>query len=77
VVLTMQEAWAMLARLEGMKVLVAKLLWRSGLRLMKAFRLRVHDLDRNRHALTVRDRKGGPDHLRSQGLGVAGFFEFG
>jgi len=47
----MQEAWAMLARLEGMKVLVAKLLWRSGLRLMKAFRLRVHDLDRNRQTV--------------------------
>jgi integrase len=60
-----------------MKVLVAKLLWRSGLRLMKAFRLRVYDLDRNRHALTVRDGKGGPDHLRSQALGVASLFKFG
>jgi integron integrase len=33
----------------------------SGLRLLEALRLRVHDLDFSRHELTVRDGKGGKD----------------
>ncbi len=41
--------------------LVAGLLNGSGLRLMEALRLRVHDLDFNRQELTVSNGKGGKD----------------
>ena len=43
------------------QALVAGLLYGSGLRLIEALRLRVHDLDFSRHELMVRDGKGGRD----------------
>jgi integron integrase len=61
VVLTPEEVREVLSRLEGDEALVAGLLYGSGLRLMEALRLRVHDLDFSRHELTVRDGKGGKD----------------
>jgi integrase len=61
VVLTAEEVRAVLQRLEGCDALVAGLLYGSGLRLMEALRLRVHDLDFNRRELTVRNGKGGKD----------------
>ena len=61
VVLTPEEVRAVLQRLEGADALVAGLLYGSGLRLMEALRLRVHDLDFSRRELTVRDGKGGKD----------------
>jgi integron integrase len=61
VVLTTEEVRSVLQRLEGSDALVAGLLYGSGLRLMQALRLRVHDLDFNRHELTVRNGKGGKD----------------
>lgn len=61
VVLSQQEVRAVLQRLQGPEALVAGLLYGSGLRLMEALRLRVHDLDFSRHELTVRDGKGGKD----------------
>jgi integron integrase len=61
VVLTTEEVRSVLQRLEGSDALVAGLLYGSGLRLMEALRLRVHDLDFNRHELTVRNGKGGKD----------------
>ena len=61
VVLTPQEVRAVLQRLEGAEGLVAGLLYGSGLRLMEALRLRVHDLDVSRQELTVRNGKGGKD----------------
>jgi integron integrase len=61
VVLTAQEVRAVLQRLEGSVALVAGLLYGSGLRLMEALRLRVHDLYFDRQELTVRDGKGGKD----------------
>ena len=71
VVLTPEEVRAVLQRLEGPPALVAGLLYGSGLRLMEALRLRVHDLDFSRHELTVRDGKGGKDRrtLLPQRLG--------
>ncbi len=50
-----------LQRHEGSEALVAGLLYGSGLRLMEALRLRVHDLDFNQQELTVRNGKGGED----------------
>lgn len=61
VVLTTQEVRAVLERLDGSEALVAGLLYGSGLRLMEALRLRVKDLDFERHQITVRDGKGGKD----------------
>ena len=61
VVLTQQEVREVLQRLHGSEGLVAGLLYGSGLRLMEALRLRVHDLDFSRRELTVRDGKGGKD----------------
>ncbi len=61
VVLTEEEVRSVLQQLEGSEVLVAGLLYGSGLRLMEALRLRVQDLDFNRQELTVRNGKGGSD----------------
>lgn len=61
VVLTTEEVRSVLGRLEGCDALVAGLLYGSGLRLMEALRLRVHDLDFHRRELTVRNGKGGKD----------------
>jgi integron integrase len=61
VVLTPEVVRAVLQRLIGTEGLVAGLLYASGLRLMKALRLRVHDLDFGRQELTVRNGKGGRD----------------
>lgn len=71
VVLTQEEVRAVLQRLNGSEALVAGLLYGSGLRLMEALRLRVHDLDFSRRELTVRDGKGGKDRrtLLPEGLG--------
>jgi integron integrase len=63
VMLTEEEVRSVLQRLEGSDALVAGLLYGSGLRLMEALRLRVHDLDFNRQELTVRNGKGGNDRL--------------
>ena len=41
--------------------LPAALLYGCGLRLMECMRLRIKDIDFNRHILTVRDGKGGKD----------------
>lgn len=70
-VLTQEEVRAVLQRLDGSEALVAGLLYGSGLRLMEALRLRVHDLDFSRRELTVRDGKGGKGRrtLLPDGLG--------
>ncbi len=61
VVLTDDEAKALLAHLDGVHHLVASLLYGSGLRLMEAIRLRVQDVDFERLEVTVRSGKGGKD----------------
>ena len=61
VVLTPEEVREVLAHLHGDEALVAGLLYGSGLRLMEALRLHVHDLDFSRRELTVREGKGGKD----------------
>ena len=63
VVLSEAEVRAVRERLEGEPALVVGLLYGSGLRLMEALRLRIKDLDFQRHELTVRDGKGGKDRL--------------
>jgi len=59
VVLGRDEVRAVLGRLQGLPRLVAELLYGSGLRVLDALRLRVHDLDLGRMELLIRHGKGG------------------
>ncbi len=61
VVLTVDEARAVLGNMHGNTALVAQLLYGSGLRLLEGLRLRVKDLDFGRKEIVVRDPKGGRD----------------
>ena len=60
-VLTPEEAKRVITVMSGTTQLVVKLLYGSGLRLLEALRLRVHDLDFEMKQLTVRDGKGAKD----------------
>jgi integron integrase len=61
VVLTREEARAVLSCLGGVPHLVAALLYGAGLRLLEALQLRVKDIDLARRELTVRRGKGQKD----------------
>lgn len=63
VVFTRREVQTVLACLNGTSLLVASLLYGSGLRLMEAVRLRVKDIDFERLELTIRQGKGGDDRV--------------
>ncbi|HLA74526.1 MAG TPA: integron integrase, partial [Gammaproteobacteria bacterium] len=63
VVLTVEEARAVLSRLSGSHWLVASLLYGAGLRLMEALRLRVKDVEFMRHEIVVREGKGFKDRV--------------
>ncbi len=62
-VLTVAEAQAMLAHLQGVTEMVAQLLYGSGLRLMEACRLRVQDVDFEMGQVIVRNGKGAKDRI--------------
>lgn len=61
VVLSQAEARRLLAAMDGRPWLLASLLYGTGMRLMECLRLRVKDVDFERHEVTVRDGKGGKD----------------
>jgi integron integrase len=63
VVFTREEVRALLAKLEGIHLLMASLLYGSGLRLMECVRLRVKDLDLASLQLAVRAGKGDKDRV--------------
>ncbi len=63
VVLTPGEVRQVLDQMEGPMALVARLLYGTGMRLMEGLRLRVKDLDFDRHEVVVRDGKGGKDRV--------------
>ncbi|MGQ0836817.1 MAG: integron integrase [Gammaproteobacteria bacterium] len=63
VVLTYEEAVAVLRELHGHDRLIASLMYGSGLRVMECLRLRVKDLELKRRELIVRDGKGGKDRI--------------
>jgi integron integrase len=63
VVFTRPEVHALLGQLDGLHLLVASLLYGSGLRLMECVRLRVHDLDVASMQLLVRAGKGNKDRV--------------
>ncbi len=63
VVLSRKEVCALLAQMSGTPLLMAQLLYGSGLRLMECLRLRVKDLDFHYNQITVRDGKGAKDRV--------------
>ncbi|MBN1350373.1 integron integrase [candidate division KSB1 bacterium] len=63
IVLTQQEVKSVLDQMQGIHLLMAKLLYGGGLRLMECVRLRVGDLDFEREKLYIRDGKGGKDRV--------------
>jgi len=62
-VLTREEVQRVLAQLSGVHLLMAQILYGSGLRLMECLRLRVRDLDFAQHQIIVRDGKGQKDRI--------------
>ncbi|HSF15228.1 MAG TPA: integron integrase [Vicinamibacteria bacterium] len=63
VVLTHPEATAILVRLEGVMWLMASLMYGSGLRVLECCRIRVKDIDFERHEIVVRNGKGEKDRI--------------
>nr|WP_315205811.1 integron integrase [uncultured Albidiferax sp.] len=62
-VLTKDEVAGLLACLEGETALLARLLYGTGMRLMEGMRLRVKDVDFERHTIIVREAKGNKDRV--------------
>jgi len=61
VVLTVEEIKSLLSQLSGRNLLIAQLLYGSGLRLMECARLRVKDVDFGGNLIYVRSGKGDND----------------
>jgi integron integrase len=62
-VLTKEEIAAVLSFVEGPTALLAQLLYGTGMRLMEGLRLRVKDIDFDRHVIIVREAKGNKDRV--------------
>lgn len=62
-VLSKEEASKLLDRMDGVPLLIASLLYGSGLRISEALRLRVHDIDFDYMQMTVRGGKGNKDRM--------------
>jgi integron integrase len=62
-VLTVAQVRDVLARMQGEPAVVARVLYGCGLRLNEALKLRVKDVDFERHVLIVRSGKGGKDRV--------------
>ncbi len=62
-VLTVNEVAGLLAQMQGETALLARLLYGTGMRLMEGLRLRVKDVDFERHVIIVREAKGGKDRV--------------
>ena len=62
-VLTKEEVSRLLAELDGTPALLAQLLYGTGMRLMEGMRLRIKDVDFDRHVIIVREAKGGKDRV--------------
>ncbi len=62
-VLTKDEVAGLLAQMDGITALLARLLYGTGMRLMEGIRLRVKDVEFDRHVVIVREAKGGKDRV--------------
>ncbi len=60
-VLTEDEVQRVLAQMHGTHLLMAKLIYGSGIRLMECIRLRIQDIDFGQGNLFIRSGKGGKD----------------
>ncbi|HRE14165.1 MAG TPA: integron integrase [Usitatibacteraceae bacterium] len=63
VVLTRDEARALLDRMEGTHALMARLLYGTGMRLGECLQLRVKDVELERREVMIREGKGGRDRV--------------
>jgi integron integrase len=63
VVLSREEVKRLLGGLEGTMSLIGRLLYGTGMRMMEAIRLRVKDVDFDRHQVIVREGKGSKDRV--------------
>ncbi len=63
IVMTRAEIDRLFAHLEGTHLLMARLLYGTGMRLMECVRLRVKDVDFGRSSITVRGGKGAKDRI--------------
>jgi integron integrase len=61
VVLSVDEAAAILDRLQGTHRLMGELMYGTGMRIIELLRLRVKDVDLQRNIITIRDGKGQKD----------------
>ena len=62
-VLNHSEIKQLFAQLEGLHLLMAQLIYGSGMRLMECVRLRIKDIDFERKEITIRDGKGSKDRI--------------
>jgi integrase len=62
-VLTKDKVAGLLAQMDGINALLARLLYGTGMRLMEGMRLPVKDVDFERHAVIVREAKGNKDRV--------------
>lgn len=62
-VLSKEEVLRILSLMRGTHRVMAQLLYGSGLRLMECHRLRVKDIDFDRHQIVVREGKGDKDRV--------------
>lgn len=63
VVLSAEEVRRLLLELDGTMALIGRLLYGCGLRLLEVLRLRVKDVDFDRHQIVVRQGKGAKDRM--------------
>ena len=63
VVLTQDEARAVIGHIQRLQWLIVSLLYGSGLRVLEALRLQVKDIGLHTQQVTVRDGKGGKDRV--------------
>jgi integron integrase len=63
VVLAADEVRRLLTQLDGVVLLVCRLLYGGGMRLLEGLQLRVKDIDFERNEITVRDGKGQKDRV--------------
>jgi integrase len=62
-VLTKDELAGVWANMGGITARLARLLYGTGMHLMEGMRLRIKDVDFDRHVIIVRDAKGGKDRV--------------
>jgi integron integrase len=62
-VLGQEEVAALLAGMDGVLLVLGRLLYGTGMRLMEALRLRVKDIDFDRKVIVVREAKGNKDRV--------------